>query len=129
MATIETVARDIQALISESEIDYVPDYELKDFKSERVVIVPVGIQYSNLTRGTKEVLVTIEIGICKRIKESELPVMLNRTEDITNTLLNAQLVNARGYIKEVINNPAYDVQSMVSNGTFLTVLQVQVRVI
>lgn len=129
MATIETVARDIQALISESEIDYVPDYELKDFKSERVVIVPVGIQYSNLTRGTKEVLVTIEIGICKRIKKSELPVMLNRTEDITNTLLNAQLVNARGYIKEVINNPAYDVQSMVSNGTFLTVLQVQVRVI
>lgn len=129
MATIETVARDIQALISESEIDYVPDFELKDFKSERVVIVPVGIQYSNLTRGTKEVLVNIEIGICKRIKEAELPDMLDKVEKITTTLLNTQLVNARGYVKEVINNPAYDVQSMVSNGTFLTVLQVQVRVI
>lgn len=129
MAIIETVARDIQALISESEIDYVPDYELKDFKSERVVIVPVGIQYSNLTRGTKEVLVNLEIGICKRIKEAELPDMLDKVEKITTTLLNTQLVNARGYVKEVINNPAYDVQSMVSNATFLTVLQVQVRVI
>lgn len=129
MAIIETVARDIRALISESEIDYVPNYELKDFKSERVVIVPTGIQYNNLTRGTKEVLVNIEIGICKRIKEAELPDMLDKVEKITTTLLNTQLVNTRGYVKEVVNNPAYDVQSMVSNGTFLTVLQVQVRVI
>lgn len=129
MAILEIVAKDIQALVADSEVDFVPEFELKDFKNERVVIVPVGVQYSNLTRGTKEVLVNLEIGICKRIKEAELPDMLDKVEKITTTLLNTQLVNARGYVKEVINNPAYDVQSMVSNGTFLTVLQVQVRVI
>lgn len=129
MAILEIVAKDIQALVADSEVDFVPEFELKDFKNERVVIVPVGVQYSNLTRGTKEVSVNLEIGICKRIKEAELPEMLDKVERITTTLLNTQLVNVRGYVKEVINNPAYDVQSMVSNGTFLTVLQVQVRVI
>ena len=129
MDILETVAKDIQALVADSEVDFVPEFELKDFKNERVVIVPVGVQYSNLTRGTKEVLVNLEIGICKRIKEAELPDMLDKVERIITTLFNTQLVNVRGYVKEVINNPAYDVQSMVSNGTFLTLLQVQVRII
>lgn len=129
MGILETVAEDVKTLIDGAVIDYVPEYELKDFKAEKIVIIPVGLQYNNLTRGSKEIMVNLEIGICKRIKESEVSTMLDRVQTITETLLNAPLVNTQGYCKSITNAPAYSLEALVQEQKFLSVLQVQYRVL
>ncbi len=129
MSILNDIALNIKELIPNSIIDYVPNFELKDFKGEKVVIVPTSTAYINETRGKKEVLLDYQIGIAKRIKETEIVEMIDRVEQIITTLLNAKVADGSGYIKEVVNSQAYDIQAMTTASTFLSIIQVQVRVI
>ena len=127
MALLTQVAEEIAAAIG-GEVDYVPEYELGDFKAEKILVAPIGNEYNDLTRGSREVIVSVEVGIIQRLKENNLPAMLEKVEDMVQTIQNLKLVNNRGYVRKITNTPAYDVQSMVSNKLFITVMQLEVRV-
>lgn len=121
--TAEEVARAIGGAV-----DYVPEFELKDFKTEKIIVFPAGLVYEQVTRGSKAVEIKLEVGIAKRIKENEVPAMLERVEDLVQTIQGLRVVNGRGYCKEVVNDPAYIAEAMTTEQKFMTVLAVMFRV-
>ena len=128
MALLTQVAEEIAAAIG-GEVDYVPEYELGDFKAEKILVAPIGNEYNDLTRCGREVIISVEVGIIQRIKDNEISTMLEKVEDLVQTLQNLKLVNAHGYVRRVNNTPCYDISSMVAKKLFITVLQVEVRII
>lgn len=128
MSTISLVASEVATLIG-GIVDYVPEFELQDFKAEKILIAPTGITYEDNSRGSEEKIVTLEVGIIKRIREGELPEMLDKVEDIIGDLQAGRYANGLGSCSKVTHSPAYDIQSMVTKQTFIAVLNVEIRIL
>lgn len=128
MGILERVANEVAAAIG-GVVDYVPEYELKDFQKEKRVVWPVGLEFAQATRSGREIIAVLEVGIGKRIREDELPGMLEFMEDTVQQLQNLTVFEGRGYCKEVLHNPAYSLEAMVQAQTFQSVLQVRYRIV
>lgn len=129
MNILSQVANEIKGLITGSIVNYVPDYVLKDFEKEKIVIVPTSIKYDKATRAEYKATLTLEIGIVKRITDAEIVSMIDRVNDITLVLLDAPLLNKICICKEINNNPIYDIDSMVSEKKFISILQLRYETI
>lgn len=128
MSIIETVAMDIAKTIG-AQIDYVPQFELKDFKKEKLLVLPIGSKYEQLSRGTKEIRITLEIAYIKRVEEKEISALLEKVQQLVQTVQNTKVYNGRGYVAEVLNTPTYDVEAMITEKKFLSVMTVEIRII
>ena len=128
MSIIETVAMDIAKTIG-AQIDYVPQFELKDFKKEKLLVLPIGSKYEQLSRGTKEIMITLEIAYVKRVEEKEISALLEKVQQLVQTVQNTKVYNGRGYVVEVLNTPTYDVEAMITEKKFLSVMTVEIRII
>lgn len=128
MSIIETVAMDIAKTIG-AQIDYVPQFELKDFKKEKLLVLPIGSKYEQLSRGTKEIRITLEIAYIKRVEEKEISALLEKVQQLVQTVQNTKVFNGRGYVTEVLNTPTYDVDAMITEKKFLSVMTVEIRII
>ena len=128
MSIIETVAMDIAKTIG-AQIDYVPQFELKDFRKEKLLVLPIGSKYEQLSRGTKEIRITLEIAYVKRVEEKEISALLEKVQQLVQTVQNTKVYNGRGYVVEVLNTPTYDVDAMITEKKFLSVMTVEIRII
>ena len=128
MSIIETVAMDIAKTIG-AQIDYVPQFELKDFRKEKLLVLPIGSKYEQLSRGTKEIRITLEIAYIKRVEEKEISALLEKVQQLVQTVQNTKVYNGRGYVAEVLNTPTYDVEAMITEKKFLSVMTVEIRII
>lgn len=129
MASIlEQISTEVATAIG-AQIDYVPQFELKDFNKEKLLVLPIGCKYQTITRGTKEIKVNLEIAYVKRIAEKEISTSLEKVQDLVQNLQNLKLYGGRGYVTEVNNTPSYDVDSMVTEKKFLSVMSVEIRIL
>lgn len=127
MGLLQQAAEEVAAAIG-GKVDYVPEFELKDFAQERIIVFPAGVQYQQITRSGKAVEIGLEVGVAKRIQETDLPAMLERVEDIVQTIQDLRVMGGRGHCKDVTNDPAYIVEAMTTEQKFMTVLKVTFRV-
>lgn len=125
---IETVATQIATAIG-AQIDYVPQFELKDFRKEKLLVLPIGSKYEQISRGSKEIRITLEIAYVKRVDEKEISTLLEKVQDLVQTVQNTKVYNGRGYVAEVLNTPTYDVDAMITEKKFLSVMSVEIRII
>lgn len=128
MGILERVANEVAAAIG-GVVDYVPEYELKDFQKEKRLVYPLALEFSQVSRERKEIIVSLEVGVFKRIREDELPAMLEFMEDTVQQLQNLAVFDGRGYNREVLNSPAYSMDAMAQAQVFASVLQVKYRIV
>lgn len=125
--TLQRVTEEVAAAIG-ATVDYVPEYELKDFQEEKLLVLPTGLAFEPATRGALKVTVSLEIGIAKRIQPGDLPGMLEHVEALTRQLLDMEVLDGCGTCTGVINPSAYDVEAMVRESMFISVLQAEFEI-
>lgn len=127
MSIIETVAMELATAIG-AQVDYVPQFELKDFRKEKLLVLPIGSKYEQISRGKKEIKINLEIAYVKRVQEKEITALLEKMQDLVQTIQNIRLYGGKGYVSEVLNTPCYDVDAMITEKKFLSVMSVEIRI-
>jgi hypothetical protein len=76
-------------------LELAPEYTLKEAKTLRVVVVPVGVTHHLLSRGHRQDDYKIQIGVLKKATEDELEGLLEKVETIATGFLEKILAGAR----------------------------------
>jgi len=76
-------------------VELAPEYTLKEAKTLRVVVVPVGVTHHLLSRGHRQDDYKIQIGVLKKATEDELDGLLEKVETIATGFLEKILAGAR----------------------------------
>lgn len=77
-------------------VDYVPDYTLKDLDSKKLLVVPVSVEWHNITRGGAKRIFAFEVGVLQRLgKEGEIPGCIDAFIAIGDKLRNSCIDKCR----------------------------------
>lgn len=106
-------------------ISLLPDFELCDIDGLKVVIVPMGVDYSALTRGMHEESYKISIGFLKRVTEDELPSLLSLVNNVARDLLHFTF--SGGTCIRVEHEPLYSLEHLREKRQFTSVLQLTIK--
>lgn len=97
---MNTLANSIAEYIStddlEAVVDYVPDYSLKDLGDKRLLVVPVGVEWHNITRGGAKRIFAFEVGVMQRVaQEADIAGCIETFIAVGDKLRNSDLNRCR----------------------------------
>jgi hypothetical protein len=112
---------------------YVPQFELADLKTLRVVVVPISNESTPATRGKMENDVTVSIGVMKKLEgetESDIDPLVLLAENIATFLDKQDLVSGDMKIMWLSSEhkPIYSAQEIQNKKVFTSVIAVTYRV-
>lgn len=124
---ITTIADGIATLLNDGTgedeiiavVDYVPDFNLKDLDERKIIIVPTGCDWDNLTRGKVSRTYVFEIGVLQRLSgESDIEDFCESVISIGDRLKNSMIGDYRCMMVETIQlyNPSDYKQSKKAVG-------------
>ncbi len=127
-STILDIANGVAALLADYNADvvYAPDYELKNMKDMRVVVLPVGREVSFATRAAKDNVCSVEVGVIHKCREqAAVPSLVLLVEQIGLRLHGAQVGTCT--CMKVKWEPMYSVEDLRSRGLFVGVLHLSFK--
>lgn len=104
-----------------AEVEYFPEYELKELDTMRVIVIPASVEYKKVSRGQYEELLKVHVGIFKRAREDSLENLLRITEKIGIGFLNRRLAGAVCVCAAF--NPLYHMAHLRERGQFTSVIE------
>lgn len=118
-----TLANAVAEKLSEhnAEVLFFPTFDLRELEEMRVVVVPVTVEYKNLSRTSHEELLKVQVGILKRGCEDNLDDMLQFVEGLGLGFLNEHLAGAVCVC--VAYNPIYYPEHLRERGQFTSVIE------
>ena len=127
MPDVITIANAVAAQLSEhdAEVLFFPTFDLRDLETMRVMVVPTGVEYKNLSRTSHEALLKVQIGVLKRATEDDLDEMLRFVEGIGISFLNRHMCGA--VCTCVAYNPLYFPEHLRERGQFTSVIELTFR--
>lgn len=102
-----------------------PDYELKDTANAKCCVVPVGIEYSNLSRGSINKVFVVDVGFIKRKKNIGVLQLISDLETIAANFMKSTYGNAR--VMNVSHDPLYDDERLRTESLFQGVLTLRLQ--
>lgn len=106
-------------------VETLPDYELKDTKTAKCCVVPGGIDFRNLSRGSIHHIFTVEIGFIKRSKSLNVLSLVTEIKGIADGLMPKTFSDAR--VVGVAYEPLYDEEQLRERNLFQGVLSVKLE--
>ena len=97
MADIVELAEAVAAEISapgEAEVAFAPEFDLKDLKEMRVVVVPSGLEMKPISRSASEDTMHIQVGVLKRCTEDDIVDLVNTVVSIGRGFLDRRVAGA-----------------------------------
>lgn len=104
-----------------AEVLFFPTFDLRELEEMRVIVVPVSVEYKNLSRSSHEELQKVQVGILKRGCEDDLSEMLRFVERLGLGFLNTHLAEAVCVC--VAYNPIYYPEHLRERGQFTSVIE------
>ncbi|WP_176014457.1 hypothetical protein [Victivallis sp. Marseille-Q1083] len=105
----------------QAEVQFAPEFELRDLEEMRVVVVPLSTEYKTLSRANHEELLKVQIGILKRATEDDLTELLRFTEKLGLDFLNQKILDATCLV--VAYNPIYSADHLRERNQFTSVIE------
>ena len=102
-------------------VELAPEYTLKETKTLRVVVVPVGVEHRLLSRGHREDDYRIQVGVLKKATEDELDGLLEFVETVASSFLEKILAGARCH--KVEHNPLFVPDHLKERRQFTSVIE------
>ncbi|MBE6380045.1 MAG: hypothetical protein E7047_03865 [Lentisphaerae bacterium] len=106
----------------------VVDDKIMTSRELRIVAVPMRIEGSMASRKTRELIITVELGIAKRCTKDEMAHMLELSEAIGEYLDGGTILNGNGRIIAVEYSPIYDAGIFLQYGCFFSIVSITVKV-
>lgn len=111
-----------------AELSLVPDYSLPEMKTQRCVVVPIGIEKKRVSRQLTEIIFRIDVAILNKIKtKGEIEKRLLLLEDVSDLLLGANI--ASGLCIKTEFAPLYAVEMVLQKNLFVGVLALSIKVV
>lgn len=111
-----------------AELSLVPDYSLPEMKTQRCVVVPIGIEKKRVSRQLTESIFRVDVAILNKIKtKSEIEDRLLLLENISNQMLGANIVS--GVCVKTEFSPLYAVEMILQKNLFVGVLALSIKVV
>ena len=129
MADVVRLANAVASRLGEynAEVLFFPTFDLRELEEMRVVVVPVAVEYKNLSRSSHEELLKVQVGVLKRGCEDDLPTMLQFIERLGLGFLNTHLAEAVCVC--VAYNPIYFPEHLRERGQFTSVIELTFKAI
>ncbi len=102
-----------------------PDYELKDTSIAKCCVVPVGIEYEHLSRGTVNKVFVVDVGFIKRQKNVNVLSLITELETIAGHFMNQTYSKAR--VMKVSYDPLYDDERLRTESLFQGVMTLRLQ--
>ena len=129
MSEILIIAAAVAAELADfgAELEFFPEFDLRELEERRVVVVPAGTEYRALSRNAHEELPTVQIGVLQRATEDDLPGLLNFTEQLGLRFLNKRLGGAT--CAGVAYDPIYSPEHLRERGQFVSVIELTFKMV
>jgi len=129
MSQMLAIARAVTEALADcdAELEFFPEFDLRDLEERRVVVVPSGTEYRSLARNTREELPTVQIGVLQRATEDDLPGLLLFTEQLGLRFLNRRFCGA--LCAGVAYDPIYSPEHLRERGQFVSVIELSFRMV
>lgn len=123
MSEVIKIAEAVASELAEyhAEVQYSPEFELRDLDTMRIIVVPTATEYKTLSRSAHEELLKVQIGILKRATEDDLPELLRFSEELGIGFLNKKIAGATCLV--VAYNPIYSADHLRERGQFTSVIE------
>lgn len=121
----EAVKAEIDAALPsvKAELRLLPEFELKELRELKVVVMPHSIEYNNLTRGASGKEIKIDIGILKRTGLDDVPALLDLVEELAALFERRKLTKYPAAIcSRITNDPLYSPEHLRQRQQFTSVL-------
>ncbi len=126
--TILDIANGVADILGEYNADVVfaPDYNLKDMKDMRVVVLPVGRELAFATRTAKDNTLSVEVGVIHKCREqAAVPQLILKVEEIGLKLHGARVGTCS--CMKVKWEPMFSVEDLRSRGLFIGVIHLSFK--
>lgn len=122
-ALAQAIATDLNA-----EVDYWPEFERKEITSERILVVPSGIDYKQLSRADVQTDYHFSVGVLRRIRnEDEVSDLVERVQSFGRTMVGRKFGSIR--CVEVKYEPLYSIDLLRERRQFTAVIRLTFRTI
>lgn len=127
MSGILDYANAVASALSEygAEVALAPDFDIRDLKGIRVVVLPYGRKAKLATRISHQNQFVINVAIIQKANGMQAEENISKAEEIGAKLLGAKLVN--GSCLQVEWDPLYSVDELREKGLFISVLKIAVE--
>lgn len=126
MTDIDALAKSV-ALMINGVVDYWPEFERREITSERLVVVPTGMERGFASRGLCQTDYLIDVGVLRRVTEDDVPLLVKQVGKFGRTLLGCHFGEAQ--CVEVKYEPLYSVEHLRERQQFTAVLRLRLRTI
>lgn len=126
--TINTLAIELAETIG-GTVDFIPEFERREIIEKKIIVVPQGIERTQLSRADVQTDYTFSIGVLKRIaSEDELPGMIEEVQALGRSILGSHSIYG-GRCIAVDYEPLYAVELLRERRQFTAVLKVTFRMV
>lgn len=129
MSEVLKIAESVAGELAEyqAELQFSPEFELRDLDTMRVIVVPLATEYKTLSRSAHEELLKVQIGVLKRACGDDLPELLCFVEKLGFGFLNQKLGDATCVV--VAYNPIYSADHLRERNQFTSVIELTFKLV
>lgn len=123
MSKVIELANEIAATLADyhAEIQFVPEFRIKDASDVKVVVVPAGTEFKALSRAMHEERPCVHVGFLKKATEDDVPALVNFVQALGRTFLNRRYGDA--VCTSVVFDPIYSPSHLREKGLFVSVIE------
>lgn len=126
--SIHAIAQDLAQMVG-GTVDYLPEFERREIVEKKIIVVPQGIERTQLSRADVQTDYTFSVGVLKRIaSEDELPEMIDEVQALGRSILGARSTLGGRFIA-VDYEPLYAVDLLRERRQFTAVLKITFRTV
>lgn len=104
-----------------AEVQYVPEFELKNSKTMRVLVVPAGTDYKSVARNLHSEQPCIHIGIAKKVINEDVSELIDLVQNIAQSFINRHFDDA--VCVQVAFDPLYSPTHLREKALFVSVIE------
>ena len=124
---INTMAFRGDALVA--SVDFAPNLDIARVRTRKIIVSPQSYTRTNASRSESASGAKINIAVCEKITPDQIPEKLELVEAVARGLERKILADSGAIVTGVEFDPVYDANSLRSNGVFLSICVVTVKVL
>ena len=127
MSNVIGIANEIAASLADhhAEVQFIPEFKIRDAGDTRVVVVPAGTEFRALSRAVHEERPCVHVGFVRKATEDDVPALVDFVQALGKSFLNRRFGNAlcTGAVFDPIYSPAH----LREKGLFVSVVELTFR--
>ena len=123
MSNVIGIANEIAASLADhhAEVQFIPEFKIRDAGDTRVVVVPAGTEFRALSRGLHDERPCVHVGIVRRATEDDVPALIDFAQALGRSFLHRRLADAT--CTGVAFDPIYSPSHLREKGLFVSVVE------